>query len=478
MRNLHRTRRKRKGLAGRFANLLILTYMFRMHTFAAASTGGIFVSDENSTLAVVFLRQGGDFMGRISSPGKSATIVTLVFIAFIVIAHIGLALAAGITAFVNPKQRVDLAVYSVYNSNMTGYKFVPGFIGYARNLPDQSVHRNFCADTNSCASCHMAHTAPGEQFLFQTSAYNTCSACHFDETTNTYNILLGSPGGRFFDSDFIMAEERVGVSFHLATGAKKAGQAPGADYSLAGWWENEFSCSSCHAPHGSYSSRLLQVNPNGRTARFGPVPLQCDDDGYYRPEGFADKIPWIYYNPDTELFTDYGVVVRNKSGNLVRDDIFIHYERGYVELAEAAEGPYTIAFSQAMIVDIQIENRGTENEVITYRSGIVRFCTACHPGYLENREGINYTVHELFEHRINMNVTEAVYSPSDERFKLEIDRSNNEKRLVCLSCHFAHGTDAALMLDRNFEKIKTEENASSSTCILRFGGREACFVCH
>ena len=56
---------------------------------------------------------------------------------------------------------------------------------------------------------------------------------------------------------------------HLPTGAIQMSAAPGGNHApvVAGkegtGWDAEFTCASCHSPHGSYSDRLLNYNPNG-----------------------------------------------------------------------------------------------------------------------------------------------------------------------------------------------------------------------
>ena len=126
------------------------------------------------------------------------------------------------------------------------------------------THGSYQNNTNSCASCHQTHTAKARQLLFADSAYNTCAACH-DGTLGFYNVFengttyLGSEttGGTFGGT------HSGNMSVHLATGAVKVSAAPGGNKAgtASNSWGGTFSCASCHAPHGSYSSRLLHYNP-------------------------------------------------------------------------------------------------------------------------------------------------------------------------------------------------------------------------
>ncbi|WP_366923036.1 hypothetical protein MFMK1_003524 [Metallumcola ferriviriculae] len=145
------------------------------------------------------------------------------------------------------------------------------------------VHGQFKKNTNACASCHMTHIAAGEMLLIQNGIYNTCTACHdgtigklnvFDippydaqvEAANFANIGGGTFGG--------MLDKAENASMHRPTGYLTLTAAPGgnraldADLNADGIndietesWLGEFTCSSCHQPHGTYSDRLLVPNP-------------------------------------------------------------------------------------------------------------------------------------------------------------------------------------------------------------------------
>lgn len=424
---------------------------------------------------------------------KLALAVVLYYLTF----HMGFALAAAARWDKNPTARIDLQQKGVFNAGKTGHTDVDGFDRYLRNLSGQSVHSNFFLNTNSCASCHMTHSGQGEKLLFQASVYNTCSACHFDASLNTYNLLGGSAtrAGRFFDGDFDL-EERDGISFHLATGKKRISDAPGADASAS---DQPFTCGSCHAPHGSYGGRHLQVNPNGRATRYQNRPLVPDagTEGRFRPDVPQDTAPWLYYDADSAYAGGHGLVIRHESGEIATDKFFVHYREGYVEvladyrdeiLADAINGRYRISFSQALVVDIEIVTTNGGEEESLYRSGTVAFCTACHSGYLgQNSDGQAITIHQNFTHQLNEDLSgylERGDITADSRLKLERDRSGDGARLVCLTCHFAHGTDAGLMTDRDFNPLYTADgpDVPADTHLLRFGQQEgeweACYTCH
>ncbi|MGJ7911135.1 cytochrome c3 family protein [Neobacillus sp. LXY-1] len=132
-------------------------------------------------------------------------------------------------------------------------------------LTGQNVHTSYQNNTNSCASCHQTHTSKGDQLLFADSVYNTCSACH-DGTLGFANVFASGETAKMTGAGTFGGTH--GASQHQANDVLKISAAPGgnkiADSKTSGTkWSENFNCASCHAPHGSYSDRLLQYNPNG-----------------------------------------------------------------------------------------------------------------------------------------------------------------------------------------------------------------------
>jgi predicted CXXCH cytochrome family protein len=158
------------------------------------------------------------------------------------------------------------------------------------NLKDHKTHGSYQNNTNSCASCHQTHTSQAKSLLFADSTYNTCTACH-DGTLGFYNVFQN--GKKYFNSETTAGtfggSHTGNMSVHLATGALQVKAAPGGNKASAdtGSWGATFTCASCHAPHGSYSSRLLHYNPAnmGNTApALGGIKAEKID-----VVNFADK---------------------------------------------------------------------------------------------------------------------------------------------------------------------------------------------
>jgi predicted CXXCH cytochrome family protein len=130
------------------------------------------------------------------------------------------------------------------------------------------THGEYQNNTNSCASCHQTHTAASKNLLFKNGVYATCTACH-DGTLGFYNVFETDPTKVSKSAGTFGGTTDGNMSVHLATGAVSIKAAPGGNKKGEGSWGGEFTCASCHAPHGSYSDRLLHFNPNA----MGETPV-------------------------------------------------------------------------------------------------------------------------------------------------------------------------------------------------------------
>jgi len=164
----------------------------------------------------------------------------------------------------------------------------------------QRTHGEYQNNTNSCASCHQTHTGASKSLLFKDGVYNTCTACH-DGTLGFYNVFEHSNAGTFGGTT------EGNMSVHLADGTVQMKAAPGGNLSAnSGSWVNEFNCASCHSPHGSYSDRLLQYNPNGMgiaTKAEGGIGLKGNTvyDFASKPAAVAGLAPIVVRGTGTEL---------------------------------------------------------------------------------------------------------------------------------------------------------------------------------
>lgn len=155
-----------------------------------------------------------------------------------------------------------------------------------KNVTDQKTHGEYMNNTNSCASCHQTHTGASPGLLFKNGEYATCTACH-DGTLGFLNVFTASSAGTFGGT------HDGNMSAHMANGTVQLTAAPGGNRTPSadpadeeGNWNAEFTCASCHAPHGSYSDRLLHENPND----MGNLP---EEKGGKKVEGASvvDSLP-------------------------------------------------------------------------------------------------------------------------------------------------------------------------------------------
>jgi predicted CXXCH cytochrome family protein len=247
--------------------------------------------------------------------------------------------------FLNPRAGNLANLHNLVNANRTGETDVPYFKSsetdpstfntYQRNVAGQLVHTDFQLNTNSCASCHMTHTAQSRKLLFRNGVYTTCTACH-DGTLGFLNVFAAptaeNPYGGSKTAGTFGADVSRNASVHIANGAVKLAAAPGgnrnvktvsgtlqgatdADNGAAASWDGEFTCASCHGPHGSYSIRLLHSNPNnislrkresGATAatgglwQAGYIMNAADAEGMvkkFTAQGWNSSNPWYYGYP-------------------------------------------------------------------------------------------------------------------------------------------------------------------------------------
>jgi predicted CXXCH cytochrome family protein len=433
----------------------------------------------NTDTLIVCPIKGGRLMKKLS--------FTLVIALVIVLFSFGTAMAVSLTypltpsdyapffnpngAGLNPEYIADNEDFSyigtLVNANNTGVE-VNGEL--KRTVDGQNVHTNFQKNTNSCASCHMTHSAPGPSLLFRATIFATCSACH--DGTHSPNVFKPSEmivQDAMRNNSLRTAAETVGqsvsgtfgvnlamnASVHLATGNLTIKAAPGGNRTglkadgtaenvkAFGSWDKEFSCSSCHVPHGTYSQRLMHYNPNnvmGRNPVDGGMRLNglivspasdYPDDGYLylftptvptstwatdpawvsqeNPSGRtgnyvqvprtnftkaqAVKGPWVYgyipggrTNPDWQYITFY----KKSDGSTLPINAFNRYERdgklktgaGWAALG-LTYNDITASVTLALVVESPTRNTTTDRLQYTQTSGMNYniFCAACHTDY-------------------------------------------------------------------------------------------------
>ena len=172
----------------------------------------------------------------------------------------------------------------------------------------QRTHGEYQNNTNSCASCHQTHTGSAKNLLMKDGVYSTCTACH-DGTLGFYNVYEGSTAGTFG------ATADHDGSLHMANDSLTVSAAPGGDRTGTDEksWGKEFNCASCHSPHGSYSDRLLNYNPNDMGATASQKGGNAATSKIY---AFAD-IATIKADVATKLAADANYNPKNDYGKFI-----------------------------------------------------------------------------------------------------------------------------------------------------------------
>ena len=376
----------------------------------------------------------------------------------------------------------------------------------------QRTHGEYQNNTNSCASCHQTHTGAAKDLLFKGSSsangvYNTCTACH-DGTLGFYNVFFPSTAGTFGGSD------EGNASVHLATGMANIFMAPGADSTTNQIWNDEFDCAACHAPHGSYSDRLLHYSPAGManvstadggnklvdltvTSSLPAADAASDDYVLYRTTagtagidpakedaatevvvvmkkvitdpGNPPAVPATYdYQLDTtpwvagyeHAFGDNYNVLQMLNytlfydglGNDITNDVDVIYGLAYAK--GDITGINTADIARAYVVDLgdmeDLNNDGTA-ETNMEQIEIGDF------GGVKITK-INTDIYDEQGHGIAISkycgachTKYMTHSGGDSEWVFR--HSTDTDRFNCLKCHFAHGTDVTVMKDANDQTV-------------------------
>lgn len=480
---------------------------------------------------------------------KKYSVILALALAFVMAIGISTAFAAGGTDATSD-------AYTTTSVNGETYVAVPGTLGdpnqyvngarnanvtglgnVIKNVEGQDVHGEYKKNTNSCASCHVTHNAPGENLLFKNGTYNTCTSCH-DGTLSFLNVFqtgtkiqekvaAATPEARPYavGGGTFRYEENAGFSMHMANGAVKLSAAPGGNRTSTEngrkvpMWGSDFTCASCHAPHGGYSDRLLHYNPNNyantsvkytgvlngvtqertwglKKSDVAVVNETIGDKVYFYVAGATagfdnrDKTPWIY-GYDSHSKHDYFTMIKVNGSDTVtagtyeryNSEVHMNYGEGYFTV-DAADYPQTatdgvIDATDVVTMDIspamQVKFNKDGHKIVGYgdkTDAISQWCGACHTEYntgsVSGTESIFTTESAAHRHTINRSGGNGIVG------------SKNNSRLECLSCHYAHGTSKEIQLyaDNQFVPAADAADLNPSSALKRYINQAVCFRCH
>lgn len=384
------------------------------------------------------------------------------------------------------------------------------------------IHSKYQQNTNACASCHAVHTAVGEMLLQWKDDQATCTACHNGSLGNdTYDVFDGTIGSatsgkQAWGGSF--SATAGSASMHNVGAGQAIGAAPGGDFANSAVstskWSAEFTCTSCHDPHGTAGNgRILNPKVNGANYVTGTTPqtlLVIDSV----TNTYVARVPVVYgdYSNANPTLGEYAKLLSGHGNDLIVFD-------GTTQLTEGTD--YTIdnsgdftkivfkalpsapnaTFTAALRVKMNVTSYLTSSETVTYIKGMNDFCGACHtdyntstfnrtqaitkdktgaitasyvdqgmPYYVKGKDAatdgstyntLNGTYHEAYRHavgRFSGNATQEGQGLAFEKIQLTntIDNTTSTKYVfVCTTCHVAHGANQTV-----WQNFKTQTNAS------------------
>ncbi|MDQ0975162.1 putative CXXCH cytochrome family protein [Neobacillus niacini] len=375
-----------------------------------------------------------------------------------------------------------------------------------KNLTGHNVHTSYQNNTNSCASCHQTHTSQGDQLLFADTVYNTCTACH-DGTLGYLNVFADGKSAKTTGAGTFGGTH--GSSQHMANDTITISAAPGGNpvstsKTKGTMWGESFNCASCHAPHGSYSDRLLQYNPNGigsmpasqggnqlenvpvvdtLTGQTAAVVLLRTEDtttgkvtvAQYNKgtSGYTKSTaPWLYgYDNRTNGLTYWSRLVKVNATSDADEvaaygstaGVYFDYEHAEAYSSTAAGATALKSATKGFIarpVVVQMAKEGHDTIQSAYWSGadISKF----EGKTAQELKDLGYTV-DASNVVKNVGVqmskfcaachTDYLQANSDGKKSHFGDEtaayrhSTNSDSYTCVRCHFGHGTDAYIMKD-------------------------------
>jgi predicted CXXCH cytochrome family protein len=302
------------------------------------------------------------------------------------------------------------------------------------------THGNFQNNTNACANCHSTHNGSNARLVkFKNADQDMCMTCH-DGTMGFYNVNKASvnPNGNVDGAGVFSTLDKTNsdnsVSMHNVSSGMKLNAAPGAVNNKD---TSDFTCSSCHNPHGSVNDRLLKENV------VGGVPFAYTGSG-------ATKTPIVNGNKTINL-------------NLTADPAFA-----------AINASTTNSGLKITTSDGPVGN--------TDKTYYAQFCAACHDDYAASRSA----------GRPN-NANKAAGNVNHDFLYTHTSNSTSQGR-NCSSCHYAHGTDITLLMDTAGNKIadlQTKKGWSEATAKeymkdisaggsnnKKFTNMAVCWACH
>lgn len=320
-----------------------------------------------------------------------------------------------------------------------------GFAGTAS--ANGGPHGGYTATTDGCAGCHRAHTATSPGLLINTNTA-LCLTCHGTAATGadtnvTDGVYEGSSMGTLNaglnGGGFTNAKQDPGLtgtatsaavtSIHAVQGTTGysatatmwgAGAINGTSPGSAGAAFDLY-CSSCHDPHGSANYRMLKTTVNGVAVTVAPsddAAKSYTATNYYKPTAATGQ--WEISGFCGACHTRY-MVSTSASGETSSGDFIFTYRHRIDAPSGAVVNGVTYTFPTGINLPVSSVNGGTPTS------------------------------------------------------------SPENRSMVCLTCHVAHGSRAAMGTSSGavaWPGGATTPNGSARSSLLRLDNRGVCQNCH
>ena len=359
----------------------------------------------------------------------------------------------------------------------------------------QTIHSSYSNNTDACASCHTTHKAVGTNLLKWTDVTSCCIACHDGTMTSTYNVkggTIGNTAAKTSGGMFGVTMTEPGLSYHNYNDITTTSAAPGGTQNNAtrdnyGVWNTTFNCTACHEPHGlGGNSRILSPDPNGVALKdkvVGETLTAITPNVKYS----SAKQNWL----EGYIYTSVTNIYVGATGTTpVSTGYTINYITGEVTFSPALTGLNIVKadYVPGLIVKMQVTNKLAVNESVTYTSGMNKFCGACHPDYETSSQGatsghtLTGVYRSAYRHGVGMvwndnNRGTKVIEEGTLKFE---GASGTTGTIICLTCHFAHGTDDDFINNGVTTDTAPDpvDGLRRSTALKRQVNMSLCQTCH
>lgn len=299
-------------------------------------------------------------------------------------------------------------------------------------LADGGPHGDYTALTDSCAGCHRTHTATGARLLISNNTQSLCMSCH------------GSTGAGANTNveDGVYLSSRDDTTGNQDHGAANT---PNGSPLLGGGFINfqGYPVTSRHDMAGDGNTLYAWGNEvdRGEVAPISDLEFNCAS--CHDPHGSPN----------------YRIISTEVNGNEVVIDP----------------------------VDEDSKDYDTEQ----WGSGLSSLCAACHISYHETTAnvgsnqgsqsyggGFTHRVDMPYHYRGNLNPeTDGFTDDMQVNVRVPLAESGTNDRVVCMTCHLAHGSSAIMSGNAGVGALPGGTNAADSA-LLRLDNRGICQACH